>query len=103
MKVSHKVCKTTQNFVKKKLKAFPSRLDGFYTTQTWCYYYGLGDVPSTRKHFGMVRTTWELDATVMEMLQKLQKQWKTWENTIGGNTCTSSASTDQQPVKLIRQ
>ncbi len=33
MKVSHKVCKRTQNFVKKKLKAFPSRLDGFYTKQ----------------------------------------------------------------------
>src|SRR5216684_4270392 len=27
MKDSHKVCKTTQNFVKKKLKAFPTRLD----------------------------------------------------------------------------
>jgi len=36
------VCKKTQNFVKKKLKAFPSRLDSFYTNKNWCYCYGHG-------------------------------------------------------------
>src|SRR5713226_9221891 len=47
---SHKVCKKTQNFVKKKLKAFPSRLNGFlYKTKlvlllwTWSASLPLGE------------------------------------------------------------
>ncbi len=52
MKDSHKVCKTTQNFVKKKLKAFPSRLDGFYTNKTGATPMDMVNTSTTREYFG---------------------------------------------------
>jgi len=50
---------------------------------------------TTWENFGTVRTIWGLNATAIQTLENLQKQQKGWKNIVGGNTGTSSTSTDQ--------
>jgi len=69
MKDSHKVCKTTQNFVKKKLKAFPSRLDSFYTNKTGATTMDMIDI-SCHHRFGyasVIRLVVEMDRRFEEV------------------------------------
>ncbi len=65
MKVSHKECKITQNFVKKKLKAFPSKLLGFYTNKTGATTMDMVDISTFWEYFRTVRMTRGLDATAI--------------------------------------
>jgi len=72
-KIPTKCTRRTQNFVKKKLKAFPSRLNVLNTKQGLYYCREKGWTRPLRNTLGSVRIAPQPNTTTREMFRKHQK------------------------------
>ena|SRR5713226_5892613 len=95
MKDSHKVCKKTQDFVKKKLKAFPTRYDGFYTNKTGATAMDMVNTSTTWENFRWSELFRDLMQWLFRCYGTFRSNRRVRENTVRGDMRTSSVSMDQ--------